>query len=355
MDGVRKISVIAPMRNEAEHIEGFVHDLANQDFRGELEVFVADGSSTDGSVELLENAAEQAGLALTVIANPDEWVSHGLNECIRRASGDLIVRLDCHSRYPQDYLRRCAVAAEETGAENVGGLFVAHGRTATERAVACAMHSPFGGVGWRLDGSTTSRIDVDTVPYGAFRPRAFQVAGLFDERLRRNQDDEFNLRLRSHGGRVVLDPSVRVFYTPRGSLWKLFRQYYEYGLWKVPVMIKHRKVVSLRSLAPAAFVVSVVVLGVLDGWWEPARVAVALEVGLYIVAALAFAAIAISIRREPWRFLPRVVAAFATFHVAYGLGMVRGWATAWVRVLSKQHEPAPQAGELESRSRSTAA
>jgi hypothetical protein len=112
---------------------------------------------------------------------------------------------------------------------------------------------------------------------------------------------------------------------------------------------------SLRSLAPPAFVVSVLVLGVLDGWWEAARLALALEVGLYVAAALAFAALAISIRREPWRFLPRVVAAFATFHVAYGLGMVRGWATAWVGLFSKRRESAPQVCQLENRSKLDAA
>src|SRR5438270_7323366 len=124
------------MRNEAAHIEGFVSDLAGQDFDGEVEIFVADGASSDDSVARLESAAARHGLVLTVVPNPQRWVSYGLNACIRRASGDLIVRLDCHSSYPADYLRRCAIAAEETDALNVGGLFEPVGRTPMERAVA---------------------------------------------------------------------------------------------------------------------------------------------------------------------------------------------------------------------------
>src|SRR6266571_8211409 len=102
---VRRLSVIAPMLNEADHIETFIADVVAQDFRGELELLVADGGSTDDSVERLWAAAARAGLGVTVIDNPARWVSPGLNACIGKATGDLLVRMDCHTRYPADYLR----------------------------------------------------------------------------------------------------------------------------------------------------------------------------------------------------------------------------------------------------------
>jgi succinoglycan biosynthesis protein ExoA len=321
---VRRISVVAPMWNEARHIEQLVADLAAQDFDGEVELIVADGRSTDGSVDLLRAAAVRHGLALQVLDNPARWVSAGLNACIREATGDLIVRVDCHSGYPSDYLRRCALVAEETGADNVGGIFVPNGETDVERAVATAMDSPFGGIHWTRHGDT-GRHDVDTVPYGAFRPRAFELAGLFDETLVRNQDDEFNLRLRRAGGRIVLDPSIRIFYTPRGSLRRLFRQYFEYGLWKPAVMRKHGSVVSLRSLVPIAFVASLLALAVLAPFSRVALLMLGVEVGLYLLGALVFGLLAVRSKREQLRILPRVLAAFGTFHVAYGLGMTAGW------------------------------
>jgi succinoglycan biosynthesis protein ExoA len=321
---IRRLSVIAPMWNEARHIGQFVADLAAQDFDGEVELLVADGRSTDGSVDLLRAAAGRHGVDVKVIDNPVRWVSAGLNKCVRQASGDLIVRVDCHSGYPADYLRRCATVAEETGADNVGGVFVPKGETGMERAVATAMDSPFGGIHWTRYGDT-GRHDVDTVPYGAFRPRAFEIAGLFDETLVRNEDDEFNLRLRRAGGRIVLDPSIRIFYTPRGSFRRLARQYFEYGLWKPTVMRKHVSVVSVRSLVPIAFVGSFVLLAALapfSGW---ARVLLPLEVGVYLAGALVFGVLALRAKRESIRLLPRVLAAFATFHVAYGVGMAVGW------------------------------
>jgi succinoglycan biosynthesis protein ExoA len=321
---VRRISVIAPMFNEADHVEGLVADIAAQDWDGERELLVADGRSTDGSVARLREAAARHGLPVTVLDNPERWVSPGLNRCVRAATSDLIVRVDCHSRYPADYLRRCAIAAEETGAENVGGVTVPTGRTVTERAVAAAVDSAFGGIGWTRHESD-ERVEVDTVPFGAFRPEAFQLAGLFDESLERSQDDEFNLRLRRVGGRVVLDPAIRVLYRPRGSLRRLFRQYYEYGRWKPPVMRRHRRPTSARSQVPAAFLATLVALVVVSIWDRRALALLALVVVAYAALALAFGILCIRRRGEPWRLLPRVLAAFVTVHVAHGLGMLIGW------------------------------
>jgi glycosyltransferase involved in cell wall biosynthesis len=333
------------MLDEAAHVEHFVADVAAQDFEGAVGLIVADGGSSDGSTNRLEAAAARHGLRLTVLPNPYGWVSHGLNACIREATGDLIVRLDCHSRYPPDYLRRCAAAAEETGAPVVGGVIVAKGRTPYERAVACAMDTAFGGIGnyrvfasdggllgrlagalgvRRAGGDAHMRVETDTLTFGAFSPQVFPSVGLFDESLRRNQDDEFNLRVRRSGGRVVLDPTIRVHYRPRGTVGGLFRQYYEYGLWKVPVALKHRQPPSPRSLAPVVFVASLCVLGPAAVRSRLARRALTAEVASYAALAGVFAAASVHGRRESWRLLPLVLATFPTFHVAYGVGMLRG-------------------------------
>lgn len=343
---IARISAIVPMRNEAAHVEDFAADVAAQDFEGEVQLIVADGGSTDGSLELLRRAGDRHGLALVTLANESGWVSHGLNACIRAATGDLLVRLDVHTRYPPDYLSRCAAAAEETGALVVGGVIHARGRTRLERAVACAMDSPFGGIGFyrvvartggpaaRLAGAfgvgrerhgdASGRVESDTLTFGAFRPEAFERAGLFDESLRRNQDDELNLRVRKAGGQVVLDPAIRVFYTPRGSLRGVLRQYSEYGYWKVAVMAKHRQLPGPRSLMPAAFVGSTSTLALLAVRSPVARRLLAVELALYMGIALAAAATSLRRRRSDVSLLPLVVSAFPAFHVGYGVGMLRG-------------------------------
>ena len=321
---VARISVIVPMYNEADHIAHLVADLAAQDFEGEVEIIVADGASTDGSAAILEAAAQEAGLQVTIVPNPSRWVSPGLNACIGLCTGDLIVRIDCHSHYPQDYLRRSAEAAEETGAWAVGGVPTPVGHTAMERAVACALDGPFGGAHWTKNGGRPERTEVDNFYCGAFRPVAFEQAGLFDETLVRNQDDELNYRIRQSGGRLILDPAIRSEIVPRGDFRGLARQYYQYGVWKIPVMLKHQRVLSGRSLAPAGLVASLILLALVATRSSKARGLLAAETGLYAGAATAFAAQSIRRRGETARLLPRVVASFPTMHLGYGIGLIAG-------------------------------
>jgi succinoglycan biosynthesis protein ExoA len=330
MPAIERISVIAPMRDEAANVDHFVRDLAEQDFEGELEVIVADGASEDGSPERLRAAARDAGLSLRVVDNNARAVSPGLNACIREATGDLIVRLDCHSRYASDYLRRCAALSERTGAWNVGGRLVPTGTTVVERAVATAMDSPFGGIGWtRYDGD--GPVETDTVTFGAFRPEAFDRAGLFDEELVRNQDDEFNLRLRQAGGRIVLDPSIEVRYRPRGSLRKVWDQYYEYGLWKVPVMRKHGRISTVRGEVPLLFVLSSLTLGVAAPGSRLARRLLGVQLLLYSALGILFAVRGVRRRGEPLTLVPVVLAAFPAFHVGHGAGHAVGLLRAVLR------------------------
>jgi succinoglycan biosynthesis protein ExoA len=312
------------MRDEAAHIEQLVRDLAAQDFHGELEVFVADGRSSDDSVALLQRAAHREGVSIEVIDNPAGTVAPGLNACIRRATGDLVVRMDCHSSYPPDYLRRSAEAVEQTGAWCVGGRFVPSGRTTIERAVAVATNSPFGGIGWTRHSGVEEPVEIDTVPYGAFSPEAFRAAGLFDESLVRNQDDELTLRIRLAGGRVMFDPRIVVSYTPRGSYSSLFHQYREYGLWKAVVSARYRRVLSARSLAPLAFVSSVAALCALSPVLVPARWLLGAELAAYTGAAVVFGVAELRRRGEPWGLLPRVLAAYPTVHVGFGVGALQG-------------------------------
>ena len=331
------------MVNEAHNVERLVSDLAAQDFPGEVEILIADGGSTDGSVERLRNSADRAGLAITILENPDRLVAHGLNVCIANATGDLIVRLDCKSHYPADYLRRSAIASEETGAWTIGGLLLTEARTPMGRAVGSAMASSFGGLGWtRSTGSR--RVEVDTVYLGAFRPEAFRRAGLFDPGMGDNHDEEFNIRVRQAGGRVVSDPAVRAYYSPPDSFERVFGRYFSYGFYKVPVMLKHRRIVTMRSLAPIAFVATSAVLAAGAVRFPRARRLLAAELGAYAVAASAFGAASIAKRREQWVLLPRVIAVFPTFHVAYAFGMIEGLRRAIGRPTRETRRSAPPAG-----------
>jgi glycosyltransferase involved in cell wall biosynthesis len=315
------ISVILPIRNEANRIGACLESVLAQDYpRDRMEILVAEGMSKDGTRPIVESFCARDG-RLRLIDNRRGIVSTGLNAALQAAHGEVIVRMDAHTEYAPDYLRACVTVLEETGADNVGGPARTQARTYRERAVAAAYHSRFGCGGARFH-DVRHEGPVDTVTYGCWRKNTFAWVGLFDEELVRNQDDEHNLRLTRAGGRVWQSPRIRSWYRPRGSLRQLFRQYMQYGYWKVRVIQKHKLPASLRHLVPGLFIATMIILLAAAPFWMPAFWALAGLAGLYLVCVtLASALVA---WRSGWSLLPMLPLVFWCYHFGYGYGFLRG-------------------------------
>ena len=323
------ISIVVPCRNEVRVIERFLESVLKQDLVGLLyEVIVADGMSDDGTREILEQAQEQHP-QIRMIDNPSRIVSTGLNAAIYAARGDIIVRMDVHTEYKDDYIRRCVDVLERTGADNVGGACIAKGKGYVGGAIAAAFQCAFavGGARWHRPSHKGS---VDTVHLGCWRREMLRKIGFFDESLVRNQDDELNLRIVRAGGTIWQAPEIVSWYHPRSSLGSLFRQYFQYGFWKVAVIRKHRLPASWRHLVPGTFVLANCLLltaGILrwtaafawPSWFT--NFGVGMDV-LYVCASLFFAFIAS--KRNGWALLPMLPLVFAIYHLAYGLGFLAG-------------------------------
>ncbi|SPF37297.1 Glycosyl transferase, family 2 (fragment) [Candidatus Sulfopaludibacter sp. SbA4] len=172
---------------------------------------------------------------------------------------------------------------------------------------------------------------VDTVTYGCWRKETLERLGLFDEALVRNQDDELNLRLVRTGGKIWQSPAIVSWYRPRGSLSALFRQYFQYGFWKVAVIRKHRTAASWRHLVPGGFVAANFVLLVLVLWTRLVGLSSQSRTPIQIwglVGAVYFvSSIAASLwtaRSRGWSALPLLPLVFAIYHFSYGLGFLVG-------------------------------
>lgn len=316
----RFISVIAPCRNERAYIDAFCDSaLAQQLPPGwRMELIVADGRSDDGTRQrLAERAAQDARLRW--IDNPGRIVSTGLNAALAEAGGSVIARFDIHTEFAPDYLAECLAALARTGADNVGGPWVARGQGATGRAIAAAFQCR-----WVVGGARSRDVDyegeVDTVYLGCWPGEVFERFGGFDEQLARNQDDEHNLRLRLGGARLWQSARIRSVYRPRSSLRDLFGQQMQYGYWRPFVFAKHGQAGSLRQLVPALFVATLLGGVLLAPWWP---VPLAALLGSYAVYVLAASVIAAR-QAGAWGLLARLPVVIATYHLGYGLGSWRG-------------------------------
>jgi glycosyltransferase involved in cell wall biosynthesis len=319
---LHRISIIVPCRNEKAHIEPFLASLLSQKLPAEteLEVLIADGFSTDGTKEKLQEYAARHPW-IQVLENPGRVVSTGLNRAIARASGDTIIRMDVHARYAEDYVEQCLAVLAETGADNVGGPAQTRARGYVQQAISAAYHSSFACGGARFHDINYEG-EVDTVTFGCWRKDTFNKMGVFDEQLVRNQDDELNLRLTRMGGRIFQSPRIRCWYEPRASLRTLARQYSQYGYWKVRVIRKHRSPAALRHLVPAVFVGSILVLALASIFSTAARWSLGAVLGAYVVANLAASVVICGWRRLC--LFPVTPIVLAIYHFSYGLGFLGG-------------------------------
>jgi glycosyltransferase involved in cell wall biosynthesis len=321
------VSIIVPARDEEAYICRCLESLLATDYPVDrFEILVVDGRSEDRTRKIVAEYATRKR-EVCLLDNPRRTAPAAMNIGIRHAAGDVILRADAHSVYPPEYVPRLVAALVASGADNVGGLMVTvpANETATARAIAAAMSHPFGvGNAYFRIGTTTSRW-VDTVPFGCYRADVFKRIGMFDEQMVRNQDDELNFRLVTHGGRILLVPDVAVRYYGRSTLKQVARMFYQYGRFKPVVARKVGRVVTIRQLVPAMFVLALATTGVAAVWWPASRLGLAALLGSYALAVLGCAATSIP---RLGRAAAMLAAVFPAVHVGYGLGFLVGLAGA---------------------------
>lgn len=324
------VSLIMPIRNESDFIARSLGAVLAQSYPAErLEILVADGMSTDDTRAIVaalaqadaRRTASGAG-RVRIVENPERIVPTGMNRAMALARGEVVVRVDGHCEVPPGYVARAVELLERDGVAGVGGPVETVGSSATARAISLAMSSAFGVGGGSFRTAHAGERDADTVPFPAYRRRVIDTAGPYDEELVRNQDDEYNYRLRKLGWKLVLSPELASRYHARSTFRGLVRQYAGYGYWKVRVLQKHPRQMRSRQFAPPLACAVALALIALAPVSALAREGLAMATVAYVL--LAGAAAAWAVRREGAGAWPSVVLAFASMHVAYGMGFLIG-------------------------------
>jgi cellulose synthase/poly-beta-1,6-N-acetylglucosamine synthase-like glycosyltransferase len=310
------VSVAIPCLDEEAHIEEFLRSVLAQDWpRDRIEVLVADGMSVDATRETLGRLAAADG-RIRLVDNPGRIQAAGLNECIRRARGEVIIRMDVHADYAPDFVQKCVAELERTGADNVGGPGHPKAKTFFQRCVLAALRSPLGTGGSKYRQSEQDGF-VESVSPGAFNRRVFERVGLFDPNAITNEDAELNQRIVESGGRVYMSRDIVAHYYPRDSMRSLARQYFRHGQGRARTLLKHGKLVSLRPALPFLGLVGELAALVAMPW----------HVGGLSLAAYAFVTGAEAVRvgrAEGLAAIPVVWAIFPVVHASHGAGFAVG-------------------------------
>ena len=326
------VSYVMPVLNEVTEVRAAVASLLAHEYAGEIEIVLALGPSIDGTNELVEEMSA-ADPRIQAVPNPVGSTPAGLNVAIRASSHPVVVRVDAHSVLPPEYTAIAVRTLLESGADNVGGIMRAEGRTPFEKAVARAYGSRvgLGGTPHHVGGQAGP---AETAYLGVFRRERLVAVGLFDEGIKRGQDWELNRRLRTTGGTVWFTPELVVTYRPRPSLRRLVRQFVATGLWRGELARRFPSGNGIRYFVPPAMVVAVTlgivagivgVVGALVGtgaaWALLGFVIPAVYVLFVVVAALA------SARQESAATTAWLLVVLPCIHIGWGVGFVIGFLT----------------------------
>jgi len=317
------VSVLMPVRNEADFIRRSLGAVLEQDYPQELmEVIVIDGMSTDATREIVGEIAETDS-RVRLLDNPKQIAPTALNIGTRESKGEIVIRVDGHCEIAKDYVSRCVEHLENGEADGVGGPIETIGEGFVAKAIAIAMSSKFGVGGSAFRTIDDQNILVDTIAFPAYKKSVIETAGGYDEEMVRNQDDEYNFRLRKMGFKLLLASDVRSRYHSRATMGKVISQFAQYGFWKVRVLQKHPRQMSLRHFIPSIFVISLLV-SLVSTFFSPfGMILFGVVFGSHLLLNLSFSLSAAS--REGVSFLLLLPFTFLAIHLSYGIGMLTGF------------------------------
>jgi len=316
-----KIAVVVPCVNEKPYIAECIHAIFANRFEQavEISVFIVDGMSDDGTREVVTGLKSQYP-ELYLVDNPIRFTPFAFNIGITSIEADYYQIVGARHILSDNYLQKSlSILDRDKSIWCVGGRIINNYINHTGEIIANAMSTTFGmGIGNFRTLSKSGFTDTVTSPmYPAW---VFRKIGYFDEALVRNQDDDFNFRVTKAGGKIYYEHDIYLKYYVRGNFRNLYKQFFQYGYWKVYVNKKHKSVTTIRQLAPPLFVLFFFVSALLTlagSFLAPLCWSI---LGLYFLLDIGFS---LKVSKSAKDFF-QTLFIYPLMHFSYGLGYLKG-------------------------------
>lgn len=318
-----KVSIIITARNEEKYLPMLFEDILNQTYPLQnIEVVLMDSNSTDNTRKLMEEFKKNnESLSVQIVTNERQIQAAGFNEGVKHATGDVVLKIDAHSRIPQDFVQKNVN-------EIIAGAFVCGGNRPTvvdsdddfSKTLHIVEESALGSSIANYRKSNVKR-KVNSIFHGMYRKEVFEKVGLADERLLRTEDNEFHYRVRKAGYDIIFNPEIESYQYIRPTFTKMIQQKFANGYWIGLTSHICRDCLSLFHFGPGVFVATLLILMM----FTPISFIPLLTVfGLYILAVLGLSIFEISKQKYNHTLLliPFIMIAV---HFAYGIGTIKGW------------------------------
>lgn len=318
-----KVSIIITARNEEKYLPMLFEDILNQTFPLQnIEVVLMDSNSTDNTRLVMEEFKKNNEiLSVQIVTNERRIQAAGFNEGVKHATGDVVLKIDAHSRIPADFVQKNVD-------EILAGAYVCGGNRPTvvdsdddfSKTLHIVEESALGSSIANYRKSDVKR-KVNSIFHGMYRKEVFDKVGLADERLLRTEDNEFHYRVRKAGYDIIFNPEIESYQYIRPTFTKMIQQKFANGYWIGLTSHVCRDCLSLFHFGPGVFVATLLVLMMLT---PVSFVPLLTVVFLYLLAVLGLSVFEISKQKfNPTLLLiPFIMIAI---HFAYGVGTIKGW------------------------------
>lgn len=328
------LSIICPIYNEEKYIAGCIDSILAQDYpKDDWEVLFVDGMSTDRTREIVLDYCRNHDF-IRLIDNPQKTVPYAMNRGIAAAKGDIIIRLDAHALYKDDYCSALTRQLRTLGADNVGAVCKTDvlNKTSKTLAIREVLSNKFG-VGNAVFRIGTDRaMEVDTVPFGCWRRDVFDKYGLYNVRLVRNQDIELNKRILRGGGKIYIVPDTYCVYLARETFKALSLNCFQNGKWNILTVYYTKQFDSLswRHFVPMLFVCSLVIPLLIGIFYPEAMYVSLVSMGMYVLLLMLVCSKLACKKNLSFFYL---LGSFWSLHFSYGCGSIVGlWNVLWGKI-----------------------
>lgn len=209
---INMISVVIPLYNKAQSIRNTLNSVLSQSFQN-FEIVVVDDGSTDNSANVVREIEDDR---IRLICKENGGVCSARNRGIKEAKYDYIALLDADDGWDKDYLAEQVRLIEDFPEAAMWGINFAelyNGKLIRE--LPTGLPKGFRGVveGYFDKTLQNGRIsDLFCSTSVVIRKSAFDVAGMFDERIKYSEDIDMWYRIIANYPVVFYDRYMAFYY-----------------------------------------------------------------------------------------------------------------------------------------------
>ena len=317
------LSIVIPVHNEEDFISDVLYSIIKSSFEHlcSVEILIIDNQCDDNTIEIAKSLLIKNEVVYKIITNTSKNTSKGFNLGINASRGHYIMITGGHTNLGDGYIKYIFnLINGHIEWDCIGGKQNIIAETFSQKIIKSLLTTSFG-VGNSKFRTSEKSCYVDTVGYGTYKKEVFEKYGLFDESFIRNQDLEFNLRIKKQGCKLLFDPNLVTYHhlAKKRTIIKNLKKYFNNGKW-IGVKIFSDSSWSLRHLVPMIFTI-VLSFFLLASFLNEMYLTIVMSI---ILLHFCFGLLSSIVKVRKLKLLLLMPLFYFLFHIVYGLGTLYG-------------------------------